>query len=119
MKPDKVNEVVILDRKLYDDDIQEKISNTSIFEKLNEYPTLKHEASLQPFFLKLKQKNKSFNKSFNKNECDKLYPSGFVPACIYGTPKINKFSCSDRFFKLCLIVSFIGTFNYDLAIFPL
>ena len=44
-----------------------------------------------------------------------LYPS--APACIYGTPKMHKFSSSDIFPKLCPIVSSIGTFNYDLALF--
>ena len=42
----------------------------------------------------------------------KLYP-----ARIYGTPKIHKFYSSDSFPKLCPIVSFIGTFNYNLACF--
>ena len=37
---------LILDRKLYDNVIQEIISDTSKFEKLNEGPTLKREASL-------------------------------------------------------------------------
>ena len=36
--------------------IKEIISDTSKFEKLNEYPTLKREASLQRFLCKLKQK---------------------------------------------------------------
>ena len=45
----------------------------------------------------------------------KLYPSGFAPACIYGTPKMHKFSSSDPFPKIRPIVSSIGTFNYNLA----
>ena len=44
-----------------------------------------------------------------------MYPSGSAPAHIYGTPKMHKFSSSDSFPKLCLIVSSIGTFNYNLA----
>ena len=109
-KPDKGNGVVILDRKLYDDAIQEIISNTSKFEKLNEDSTLKREASLQRFLCKSKQKN-----FFNENEYDKLYPSGSIPAGIYGTPKMHKFASSDSFPKLRPIVSSIGTFNYILA----
>ena len=62
---------------------------------------------LQHFLRKLTQKN-----FFNEIEYDKLYPSGSAPARIYGTPKMHKFSS-----KLCLIVSSIGTFNYDLACF--
>ena len=48
-KPDKWNEVVILDGKLFDNVIQEIISDTSKFGKLNENPTLKHQTSLQCF----------------------------------------------------------------------
>ena len=111
-RPDKGNGVVILDQQSYDNAIQEIISDTSKFKKLNEYPTLKREASLQRFLRKLKQKN-----VFNENEYDKLYPSGSAPARIYGTPKMHKFSSSDTFPKLCWIVSSIGTFNYDLTRF--
>ena len=111
-KPDKGNGVVILDRKLYDNAIQEIISDTSKFGKLNEDPTLKREVSLQRFLCKLKQKN-----FFNENEYDKLYPSSSAPARIYGTPKMHKFSSSDTFPKLRKIVSSIGTFNYDLSRF--
>ena len=41
---------------------------------------------------------------FNEIEYDKLYPSSSAPAHIYGTPKMNKFSSSDSFPKLCPIV---------------
>ena len=71
---------------------------------------MKREASLQHFLCKLKQKN-----FFNEIEYDKLYPPGSAPACIYGTPKMHKFSSSDSFPKLRQIVSSIGTFNYNLA----
>ena len=111
-KPDKGNGVVILDRKLYNNAIEEIISDSSKFEKLNEDPTLKREASLQYFLRKLKQK--SF---FNEIEYDKLYPSGSAPARIYGTPKMHKFSFSDSFSKLRPIVSSKGTFNCNLARF--
>ena len=37
--------------------------------------------------------------------------------CIYGIPKMHKFSSSDSFPKLRPIVSSIGTFNYNLARF--
>ena len=62
--------------------------------KLNEDPTLKFEASLQRFLRK-----------------------SASPACIYGTPKMHKFSSSDSFPELRPIVSSIGTFNYNLAHF--
>ena len=56
-KPDKGNGVVIFDRKLYNNAIEEIISGSSKFEKLNEDPNLKYESSLQRFLRKLKQKN--------------------------------------------------------------
>ena len=68
---------------------------------------MKAEVSLQSFLHKLKQKN-----FFNENVYDELHPSGSAPARIHGTPKMHKFSASDTFNKLCLIVSSIGTFNY-------
>ena len=104
--------MVILDGKLYNNAIEEIISDSCKFEKLNEDPTLKREASLQRFLRKLKQKN-----FFNEIEYDKLYPSGSAPARIYGTPKIHEFSSSDSFPKLRPIVSSAGIFNYTLPVF--
>ena len=46
-----------------------------------------------------------------------MYPSGSAPAHVYGTDKMHKLSSSDSFPKLCLIVSSIGTFNYNLVRF--
>ena len=48
-KNKNINGVVILDRTLYDNDIQKIISDTSEFEKLNEDLTLTREVSLQRF----------------------------------------------------------------------
>ena len=97
-KPDKENGVVILDRKLYDNAIQDIISDTFKLEKLK--------------LRKLKGKN-----FFNENEYNKLYPSGSAPARIYNTPKMHKLFSSDSFPKLRPIVSSIGTFKYNLAPF--
>ena len=55
-KPDIANGIVIFDRKLYDNAIQEIIFDKCKFKKLKEDPTLKREASLQRFLRKLKQK---------------------------------------------------------------
>ena len=71
----EVHGVVILDQKLYENTIQEIISGTSKFEKLNEDSTLKREASVKRFLCTLKQKN-----FLNEIEYDKLYPSGSAPA---------------------------------------
>ena len=56
-KPDKGNGAAILDRKLYNNAIEEIIPDTPKFEKLSEDPTLKRDTSLQLFLHKLKQKN--------------------------------------------------------------
>ena len=77
-KPDQLNGVIILNQKRYNSTIEEIISDTSKFQKLNEDPTMKREASLQRFLLKLKQKN-----FLNEIEYEKLYPSGSAPARIY------------------------------------
>ena len=102
-KPDKGNGVVILDRKFYNNAIQEIIRDVSKFKKLNEDPNLKREASLQHFLCAY----------------DKFYLSGSARARIYGTSKMNKFSSSDTFPKIPkrLIVLSLGTFNHDLARF--
>ena len=109
-KPGKGNGVVILDWKLYNNAIEEIISDTSKFQKLNEDETSKLEASLQSFLRNLKQKK------INEIEYDKLYPSGSAPAHIYDAPKMNKFSSGDSFPKLRPILSSIGTFNDNLAL---
>ena len=46
-----------------------------------------------------------------------MYPSGSASTRICGTPKMQKFSSSDSFPKLCPVVLSIGTFNYNLASF--
>ena len=51
-KLDKGNGVVILYWKLYNNSVQEIVSDASEFKKLNEGPALRHEASLQRFFCK-------------------------------------------------------------------
>ena len=94
--------------------MEEIISDSSKFEKLNEDPILKREASLQRFLRKLKQKY-----FFNEIEYDRLYPSGSAPARIYGTPKMHKFSSSDSFPKLHPIVLSIGTFNLTRFLYDL
>ena len=110
-KPDKGNRVLILDRKLYNNAIEEIISNTS---------NSKSSVKTQPWNAKLHHNIfcVSWNKkNFNEIEYDKLYPSGSATARIYGTPKMHKFCSSDSFFKLRPIVSSIGTFNCNLTCF--
>ena len=111
-KPNKGNGVVIFDQKHHDNAVRKIISDPSKFEEVNEDPTLQREASLQSFLHKLKQKN-----FFNKNEYNRLHLSGSAPTLIYGTTKVHKFSSGDSFSKLRPFVSFIGSFNYNVACF--
>ena len=75
-------------------------------------PNLKREASLQRFLHKLKQ-----NYFFHEKEYDKSYPPGSALACIYGTPRMHKFSSSHSFPKLRPIILSISTFNSNLERF--
>ena len=71
---------------------------------------MKYETWLQRFLRKLKQKH-----IFNKNEYHALYPFGSAHACIYGTPKMHKFSSNDSFVKLRTIISSMGFFNCNIV----
>ena len=71
MKTNKGNGVVILDQKFYDNATQELISDTSKFEKLNEDPTLKCEASLQRFLRKLNRVQINFSELHRDKLCEK------------------------------------------------
>ena len=105
MKLNKGNLVAMLDRKLYNSAIEEIVSDTSKFEKLNEDPTLNRKASLQRFLHKLKQTSTKFNMI----NCIHLVLLLLV--------SMHKFSSSDSFPKLCSIISSIGNFNNNLAHF--
>ena len=110
-KPDKGNGVVILDLKLYNNAIEEIISDTSKFEKLNEDPTLKREASLQRFL----SNKKTFLMKLNLMNCILLVLLLLVYMVLLKW-YLWYFS-SASFPKLRPIVSSIGTFNYNLARF--
>ena len=104
-KPDKGNRVLILDRKLYNNAIEEIISNTS---------NSKSSVKTQPWNAKFHHNIfcVSWNKkNFNEIEYDKLYPSVSAPVRINGTPEMHKFCSSDSFRKFRPIVSSRGTFN--------
>ena len=63
------------------------------------------------------QKIISDTSKFEKLDEDPTLKREVSTACIYGTPKMPKFSSSDSFPKLPLIVSSIGPFSYNLARF--
>ena len=67
---------------------------------------------MQRFLRKIKDKN-----LFDENKYKKLYPCGSKPATIYGLPKTHKMLFDSDDFSLRPIISFVGTYNYNLAKF--
>ena len=112
-RPDKGNGgVVILDRRLCMSKIYDIVNDESEFWKLSSDPTLRREGKLLRFIRILK--NKDF---FTKERYDNIYHCGSQPARIYGTPKTHKLKSPMDTLTIRLIVSSIGTYNYNLAKF--
>ena len=109
-KPNKGNGVVILDWKLYDNAIQE-ITSTHL--------NLKSSRKTHPWHVKLhnsvfyvSQNKKTFLTKMNMINCILV-----LLLLISMVLSMHKFFSSNTFSKLHLIVSSIGTFNYDLVCF--
>ena len=112
-RPDKGNGgVVILDRRFYISKIYDIVNDELKFWKLSSDPTLRREGKLLRFLRIFK--NKDF---FTKERYDNLYHCGSQPARIYGTPKTHKLKSPTDTLTFRLIVSSIGTYNYNLAKF--
>ena len=94
-------------RKLYGNAIQEIISDTSKFEKINEGQTLKREASLQLFLCELK--HKTFLTKMNMIYYILLVLLLLVSVVLLTFPNVIHF--------LNFVVSYIATFNYNLPRF--
>ena len=84
-KPDKGNDVVILDRVVYNESCLKIINNSSKFKLLSEDPTVFREAKLQRLLRKLKSKNSLDDKKYNN-----IYPEGSQTGRFYGLPKLQK-----------------------------
>ena len=82
------------------------------FWKLSSDPTLRREGKLLRFLRILK--NKDF---FTKERYDDIYQCGSQPARTYGTSKTHKLKSPTDTLTICLIVSSIVTYNYNLAKF--
>ena len=111
-KPDKGNGVVILNRKDYDNMINDILNDRLKFKKLDHDPTLLREGKLQRYLLKLKKKG-----FFSDDDYKMVYPTGSSLARVYGLPKTHKVKVKGDKLKLRPIISSIGTFNYGLAKF--
>ena len=97
LKPDKENGLVVLDRSDYDQGILKIINDTSKFRPIKENPTLSSEGHL------------------DNAVYENIYPKGSQPARIYGLPKLQKDRGPNSTPPFRPIVSFIGTYNYNLA----
>ena len=111
LQPDKGNGVVILDWIEYDNAIKEIIFNKTKLTELPQDVTIKREARLQRFLRTLKNERNCLNDADYKL----IYPSGSVPAKIYGTPKIRKLTAPESFPDFWPNVYSVGTYNYNLA----
>lgn len=92
---------------------REIITYTTKFNKLNkDVVTNLGEGQVQRFLRKIKSSGFS-----TKNGYDNIYPSSSSPARIYSLPKLYKLSSKKHlsFLSFRHIVSFIGTYNYQLA----
>ena len=101
--------VVIMGGKKYDYAMYDILENNNTFEKLKKGPTLL-KGKLQCFIRSFFKKNKVF---FSENTYENIYLLGSQPSRLYGTHKFHK-SFTDVH-PLCLIVSSINSFNYNLA----
>ena len=111
LRPDKGNGVVVLHKLAYNNAISDLLSDDTKFKKLQSDPTLRREGQLQRYLRKLK-KNGVFDSGTNRN----IYPTGSLPARLYGLPKLHKVKDPRSTLPLFRpIVSSIGTYNYNLA----
>ena len=110
LKPDKGNAVVVIDRRIYDQEIMKLISDPGKFKKLKCDPTQTRQTKLQNLLLKLKKQG-----LFSDDVYLKIYPAGSQPARIYGLPKMHKVKCENDIPPFRPIISSIGTYNYQLA----
>ena len=110
LRPDKGNDVVIMNRKDYICGMNNIINDRSKFKLLTEDPTSLREGQLQRFLGKLK--NEGF---FNDDVYKSVYPTDSRPTRIHDLPKLHKIFHSVPAFRP--ILSSIGTCNYQLAKF--
>ena len=116
LKPDKENDVVVLDRSDYDQGIFKIINDTSKFRPIKEDSTLLREGRLRRILQKVKK-----NGHLDKVVYENIYPKGSQPAKIYGLPKMHKIRAHNSSPPFCPIVSLlehtIMTWLHTFAIF--
>ena len=101
---------MVLDRTGYDRGILNIINDTSKFKPLSSDPTLTQDGKIQRFLRDLRKKSQ-----LEQEVYDAIYPRGSQPARIYGPLKIHKLRAANTTPPFHLIVSSIGTYNYNLG----
>ena len=102
---DKGNCTVVMDRKDYDDKVQQMLSDQRTYKVLDKDPTQRTERKLNEKFANLKRDNKISDSLYNK-----LRSSDGFPPRFYGFPKIHKPG-----YPLRPIVLFIDSPTYMLS----
>ena len=102
---DKGNCTVVMDRKDYDDKVQQMLSDQGTYKVLDKDPTQRTERKLNEKLANLKRENKISDSLYNK-----LRSSDGLPPRFYGLPKIHKPG-----YPLRPIVSFIDSPTYMLS----
>ena len=102
---DKGNCTVVMDRKDYDDKVQQMLSDQGTYKVLDRDPTQRTERKLNEKLANLKRENKISDSLYNK-----LRSSDGLPPRFYGLPKIHKPG-----YPLRPIVSFIDSPTYMLS----
>ena len=109
-RPDKGNGVVVMDRVIYNQQIYALLSDKN---KLSEDLTKLREGQLQRYLRELK--NKQF---LDDATYERIYQSGSQRSRLYGTPpKVHQINSNSEVLSFRLIVSSIGSFNYNLSRF--
>ena len=109
-RPDKGNGVVVMDRVIYNQQMYALLSDKN---KLSEDLTKLREGQLQRYLRELK--NKQF---LDDATYERIYQSGSQRSRLYGTPpKVHQISSNSEVLSFRLIVSSIGSFNYNLSRF--
>ena len=85
VRPGEGNGVVVMDRVIYNQQMYALLSDKNKFKKLSEDPTKLREGQLQRCLRELKKKQFLDDVTY---EC--IYPSGYQPCRLYGTPKVHK-----------------------------
>ena len=103
---------MILNRSDYRNSILNIINDATKFKLVKDDPTILREGKLQRYLRKLNMAGHLDDRTYTS-----IYPCGSQPARIYGLPKMHKLRGPNGLPKFRPIVSFIGTYSYDLAKF--